>query len=80
MKNILLVHPSDFFIFPCPHRFPLSAAGCESVSEEQKEVLLWLFRPPLQSEPLAEKPNLTEGNGGKLVEIGPRYRCAHTIE
>lgn len=63
-------------ICPCPHCFLLlSAAGCESVSEEQKEVLLWLFRPPLQAEPLSEKPNLTEGNGEKLVEIGPRYCC-----
>uniref|UniRef100_A0A3P8SVX2 Phosphoribosylformylglycinamidine synthase n=1 Tax=Amphiprion percula TaxID=161767 RepID=A0A3P8SVX2_AMPPE len=39
---------------------------------KQKEVLLWLFRPPLQAEPLSENPNLTEGSGEKLVEIGPR--------
>ena len=51
----------------------LSAAGCDSLKAEQKEVLLWLFRPPLQAEPLSEKPNLTEGSGEKLVEIGPRY-------
>lgn len=49
-----------------------SAAGCQSLSAEQKEVLLWVFRPPLQTEPLSEKPNLTEGSGEKLVEIGPR--------
>uniref|UniRef100_A0A665UK54 Phosphoribosylformylglycinamidine synthase n=1 Tax=Echeneis naucrates TaxID=173247 RepID=A0A665UK54_ECHNA len=49
-----------------------SAAGCESLNAEQKEVLLWLFRPPLQAEPLSDKPNLTEGSGEKLVEIGPR--------
>uniref|UniRef100_A0A3Q0RKU9 Phosphoribosylformylglycinamidine synthase n=1 Tax=Amphilophus citrinellus TaxID=61819 RepID=A0A3Q0RKU9_AMPCI len=39
---------------------------------EQKEVLLWLFRPALQAEPLSEESNLTEGSGEKLVEIGPR--------
>lgn len=60
--------PSVFF-------FLLTAAGCESLSAEQKEVLLWLFRPPLQAEPLSEKPNLTEASGEKLVEIGPRYDC-----
>uniref|UniRef100_A0A3B5LM20 Uncharacterized protein n=1 Tax=Xiphophorus couchianus TaxID=32473 RepID=A0A3B5LM20_9TELE len=38
---------------------------------EQKEVLLWLFRPPLQAEPLSDQPRLTEGRGDKLVEIGP---------
>lgn len=62
--------PSVFSTYP----FCLSAAGCESLSAEQKEVLLWLFRPPLQTEPLSEKPKLTEGSGEKLVEIGPRYR------
>uniref|UniRef100_A0A3Q2WZ45 Phosphoribosylformylglycinamidine synthase n=1 Tax=Haplochromis burtoni TaxID=8153 RepID=A0A3Q2WZ45_HAPBU len=46
--------------------------GCESLSDEQKGVLLWLFRHPLHAEPLSEKPNLTEGSGEKLVEIGPR--------
>lgn len=75
-KNIQLVYPSVVSICPCSHCFLLlSAAGCESLSEEQKEVLLWLFHPPLQAEPLSEKPNLTEGNGEKLVEIGPRYCC-----
>ena len=67
----LIMHPS------C-HRFlPLSAAGCDGLQAEQKEVLLWLFRPPLQAEPLSEKSNLTEGSGEKLVEIGPRYCCTH---
>jgi len=54
----------------------LPAAGCERLSAEQKEVLLWLFRPPLQAEPLSDEPHLTEGGGGTLVEIGPRYRCS----
>lgn len=53
----------------------ISAVGCECLSAEQKEVLLWLFRPPLQTQPLSEKPNLTESSGEKLVEIGPRYVC-----
>ncbi|CAN9500611.1 unnamed protein product [Ophioblennius macclurei] len=39
---------------------------------DEKEVLFWLFRPPLQDEPLSEKSNLSEHKGGKLVEIGPR--------
>uniref|UniRef100_A0A8C9XVB9 Phosphoribosylformylglycinamidine synthase n=1 Tax=Sander lucioperca TaxID=283035 RepID=A0A8C9XVB9_SANLU len=60
-------------ILPCPHCFLLlPAAGCESLRPEQTEVLLWLFRPPLQAEPLSEETNLTEGSGEKLVEIGPR--------
>lgn len=52
--------------------YNVELTGCESLSTEQKEVLLWLFRPPLQAEQLSEKPNLTEGSGEKLVEIGPR--------
>lgn len=51
----------------------LSPAGCTSLSAEEKEVLLWLFRPPLQVEPLSETSKLTEGCGEVLVEIGPRY-------
>ncbi|XP_017262724.1 phosphoribosylformylglycinamidine synthase isoform X1 [Kryptolebias marmoratus] len=63
----------------CPHLsirtelcFNVGLTGSESLGAEQKEVLLWLFRPPLQTEPLSDKPNLTEGSGEKLVEIGPR--------
>ncbi|XP_034085669.1 phosphoribosylformylglycinamidine synthase [Gymnodraco acuticeps] len=52
--------------------YNVELTGCESLSGEQKEVLLWLFRPPLQAEPLTQNPNLTEGSGEKLVEIGPR--------
>lgn len=59
---------------PCRCFLLLSAAGTESLSAEQKEVLLWLFRPPLQAEQLLEKPKLTESPGNKVVEIGPRYR------
>uniref|UniRef100_A0AAX7SFK8 Phosphoribosylformylglycinamidine synthase n=1 Tax=Astatotilapia calliptera TaxID=8154 RepID=A0AAX7SFK8_ASTCA len=52
--------------------YNVELTGCESLSDEQKGVLLWLFRHPLHAEPLSEKPNLTEGSGEKLVEIGPR--------
>uniref|UniRef100_I3J3D9 Phosphoribosylformylglycinamidine synthase n=1 Tax=Oreochromis niloticus TaxID=8128 RepID=I3J3D9_ORENI len=52
--------------------YNVELTGCESLSTEQKGVLLWLFRHPLHAEPLSEKPNLTEGSGEKLVEIGPR--------
>ncbi|XP_068174777.1 phosphoribosylformylglycinamidine synthase isoform X2 [Antennarius striatus] len=52
--------------------YNVELTGCQSLSAEQREVLLWLFRPPLQIEPLSESPNLTEGSGEKLVEIGPR--------
>lgn len=61
-----------FFFFPS---LSTCAAGGECLSAEQKEVLLWLFRPPMQTEALSEEPNLTEGSGEKLVEIGPRYCC-----
>ncbi|KAI3368319.1 hypothetical protein L3Q82_008027 [Scortum barcoo] len=52
--------------------YNVELTGCQSLGPEQKEVLLWLFRPPLQAEALSEKPNLTEGSGQRLVEIGPR--------
>ncbi|KAM9763176.1 phosphoribosylformylglycinamidine synthase isoform 1-T1 [Menidia menidia] len=52
--------------------YNVELTGCESLGAEQKEVLLWLFSPLLRAEPLSEKPNLTEGSGEKLVEIGPR--------
>uniref|UniRef100_H3CZV5 Phosphoribosylformylglycinamidine synthase n=1 Tax=Tetraodon nigroviridis TaxID=99883 RepID=H3CZV5_TETNG len=52
--------------------YNVELTGCSSLSAEQKEVLLWLFRPPLQVEPLSETPKLSEGSGEKLVEIGPR--------
>uniref|UniRef100_A0A1A8FCB2 phosphoribosylformylglycinamidine synthase n=1 Tax=Nothobranchius korthausae TaxID=1143690 RepID=A0A1A8FCB2_9TELE len=63
----------------CPHLsvttelcYNVELTGSESLSAEQKEVLLWLFRPLLQVEPLSEEPNLIEGSGERLVEIGPR--------
>ncbi|XP_043984966.1 phosphoribosylformylglycinamidine synthase isoform X1 [Gambusia affinis] len=52
--------------------YNVELTGCEHLDAEQKEVLLWLFRPPLQAEPLSDQPRLTEGSGDKLVEIGPR--------
>ncbi|KAF7203424.1 phosphoribosylformylglycinamidine synthase isoform X1 [Nothobranchius furzeri] len=63
----------------CPHLsvttelcYNVELTGSESLSAEQKEVLLWLFRPLLQVEPLSEEPNLIEGSEERLVEIGPR--------
>ncbi|KAM9849326.1 phosphoribosylformylglycinamidine synthase [Aulostomus maculatus] len=52
--------------------YNVELTGCQGLRAEQKEVLLWLFRPPLQAEPLTEEPSLSEGSGEKLVEIGPR--------
>ncbi|XP_072245942.1 phosphoribosylformylglycinamidine synthase [Leuresthes tenuis] len=52
--------------------YNVELTGCDSLRAEQKEVLLWLLCPLLQADPLSEKPNLTEGSGEKLVEIGPR--------
>ncbi|KAM3875975.1 phosphoribosylformylglycinamidine synthase [Diretmus argenteus] len=52
--------------------YNVEVIGCDGLGAEEKEVLLWLFRPPMQTEPLSEKANLTEGKGDKLVEIGPR--------
>ncbi|KAF7661868.1 hypothetical protein LDENG_00251470 [Lucifuga dentata] len=52
--------------------YNVELTGCDSLRAEERDVLLWLFRPPLQTEPLSENPNLTEGIGEKLVEIGPR--------
>lgn len=56
----------------------LPPLGAESLSVEQREVLLWLFRPTLQTEQLSDTPYLTEGEGGTLVEIGPRYTHTHS--
>lgn len=61
-----------------PHIPPLTPLGAESLSVEQREVLLWLFRPALQTERLSDTPYLTEGEGGTLVEIGPRYTHSQT--
>lgn len=52
--------------------YNVELTGCEMLRAEQREVLLWLFRPPLQAQPLSEKPNLIEGCRETLVEIGPR--------
>lgn len=69
-----------------PHAYPLCPdfvvvvaaslllSGAQSLGAEQKEVLLWLFRPPQQTEPLSETSRLTEAPGSRLVEIGPRYQ------
>ncbi|XP_019752515.1 phosphoribosylformylglycinamidine synthase isoform X3 [Hippocampus comes] len=46
--------------------------GSDSLSAEHKEILVWLFQPPLQAETLSETPKLKEGDGATLVEIGPR--------
>lgn len=52
--------------------YNVELTGAESLSVEQREVLLWLFRPTLQTEQLSDTPYLTEGEAGTLVEIGPR--------
>ncbi|XP_068449233.1 phosphoribosylformylglycinamidine synthase [Clinocottus analis] len=52
--------------------YNVELTGCERLSAEQKDVLLWLLRPPLQAEPPSDEPHLTEAGGGTLVEIGPR--------
>ncbi|KAK7888826.1 hypothetical protein WMY93_024386 [Mugilogobius chulae] len=52
--------------------YNVELSGCENLKEDQRQILLWLFRPLLQSEPLSDKPSLTKANGATLVEIGPR--------
>uniref|UniRef100_A0A8C6WXJ2 Phosphoribosylformylglycinamidine synthase n=1 Tax=Neogobius melanostomus TaxID=47308 RepID=A0A8C6WXJ2_9GOBI len=52
--------------------YNVELSGCECLKEEESEILLWLFRPPQQPQPLSDKSSLTEGSGGTLVEIGPR--------
>ncbi|XP_034036272.1 phosphoribosylformylglycinamidine synthase [Thalassophryne amazonica] len=52
--------------------YNVELTGCESLTAKEKEILLWLFRPSFQTEPLSETPKLTEGSGERLVEIGPR--------
>lgn len=52
--------------------YNVELSGCESLNNEQRDILLWLFCPPQQLQPLSDKSSLTEGSGGTLVEIGPR--------
>lgn len=52
--------------------YNVELTDAQSLSTQQKEVLLWLFRPPLQTEPLSETSKLTDAPGSRLVEIGPR--------
>ncbi|XP_061680318.1 phosphoribosylformylglycinamidine synthase [Syngnathoides biaculeatus] len=52
--------------------YNVELTGSNSLSAEQKEILLWLFQPPLQAQALCETPKLKEGDGATLVEIGPR--------
>ncbi|XP_077463249.1 phosphoribosylformylglycinamidine synthase [Stigmatopora argus] len=52
--------------------YNVELTGSENLSQEHKEVLVWLFRPPMQTEPLCETPKLKEEDGATLVEIGPR--------
>uniref|UniRef100_A0A3B4B5Y2 Phosphoribosylformylglycinamidine synthase n=1 Tax=Periophthalmus magnuspinnatus TaxID=409849 RepID=A0A3B4B5Y2_9GOBI len=42
------------------------------LSDDQRQILLWLFCPPQQLQPLSDKSSLTEGSGAALVEMGPR--------
>lgn len=52
--------------------YNVELTGCEALSPEQKLVLLWLLQRPLEDDLLSEEPRLAEGEGGILVEIGPR--------
>lgn len=52
--------------------YNVELSGCECLNNEQREILLWLFRPPQQPQPLSDESSLTEGSGGTVVEIGPR--------
>ncbi|XP_020774474.2 phosphoribosylformylglycinamidine synthase [Boleophthalmus pectinirostris] len=52
--------------------YNVEVSGCENLKDDQRQILLWLFRPPQQSQPLSDKPSLIAGSGATLVEIGPR--------
>ncbi|XP_077573996.1 phosphoribosylformylglycinamidine synthase [Stigmatopora nigra] len=52
--------------------YNVELTGSENLSQEHKEVLFWLFRLPMQTEPLCETPKLKKEDGATLVEIGPR--------
>uniref|UniRef100_A0A6Q2ZI38 Phosphoribosylformylglycinamidine synthase n=1 Tax=Esox lucius TaxID=8010 RepID=A0A6Q2ZI38_ESOLU len=52
--------------------YNVELTGAETLSAEQRDVLLWLFRPPLGTGELSDKPFLTGAERGRLVEIGPR--------
>ncbi|XP_034561977.1 phosphoribosylformylglycinamidine synthase [Notolabrus celidotus] len=70
LQRAAKLHPQLSIISELCYNVELT--GCDSLSPEQKQVLLWLLRRPLQDEPLSEEPQLTEGQGGTVVEIGPR--------
>ncbi|XP_057696031.1 phosphoribosylformylglycinamidine synthase isoform X2 [Corythoichthys intestinalis] len=52
--------------------YNVELTGSDSLTKEHKEVLVWLFRPPMQAEALGDTPKLKEEDGATLVEIGPR--------
>ncbi|XP_020487522.2 phosphoribosylformylglycinamidine synthase isoform X1 [Labrus bergylta] len=70
LQRVNKLHPQLSILSELCYNVELT--GCEVLSPEQKLVMLWLLRRPLQAEPLSEEPNLTEREGGTLVEIGPR--------
>ncbi|XP_033820759.1 phosphoribosylformylglycinamidine synthase [Periophthalmus magnuspinnatus] len=52
--------------------YNVELSGCENLKDDQRQILLWLFCPPQQLQPLSDKSSLTEGSGAALVEMGPR--------
>ncbi|XP_062308332.1 phosphoribosylformylglycinamidine synthase [Osmerus eperlanus] len=70
LRQAALQHPDLSIIMELCYNVELTGPG--DPSPEQREVLQWLFRPPLQTEQLSDQPHLVGGRGGRLVEIGPR--------
>ncbi|KAG7487705.1 hypothetical protein MATL_G00026240 [Megalops atlanticus] len=70
LQRAALLYPD--IIILTEHCYNVELSGHEPLSQEQKNILCWLFGPPLQAEQLKEEPFLKDGPGERLVEIGPR--------
>ncbi|KAG5849998.1 hypothetical protein ANANG_G00077620 [Anguilla anguilla] len=70
LQRAALLHPDIIILTEHCYNVELSASA--PLSQDQKNVLRWLFSPPLQAEQLAEEPFLRAGPGEIVVEIGPR--------
>ncbi|XP_064189678.1 phosphoribosylformylglycinamidine synthase isoform X2 [Anguilla rostrata] len=70
LQRAALLHPD--IIILTEHCYNVELSANAPLSQDQKNVLRWLFSPPLQAELLAEEPFLRAGPGEIVVEIGPR--------
>ncbi|KAJ8388427.1 hypothetical protein AAFF_G00133030 [Aldrovandia affinis] len=70
LQRAALLHPD--IIILTEHCYNVELSARDPLSPEQKNVLRWLFSPPLEKGQLEEEPFLKARPGDRVVEIGPR--------